>query len=206
MAYIGTHKISKKMPARWRNRLSTNARQIWNYEKSDTVRVLCYTNCQEAELLLNAKMIGERKSYDDKTGIISWEIQYEPGELRVVAFNDGQEAANDPIITNMMPAALKAEVLEDKDDSLIRQVLVRVVDSKGNHIPLADNEIRCRVSGGILLGMENASSDVSENYLDNKQRSKNGQMMIYLKKDSFYKPMVVRLSSSLLQSLIIDVE
>ena len=48
--YVGTHKIesAKKKP-------SANASAVWNYEPGDIIRVVAYTNCEEAELLLNGK-------------------------------------------------------------------------------------------------------------------------------------------------------
>ena len=49
------------------------------------IRVVAYTNCEEAELLLNGKQIGERKPYDDSTAIIYWDIPYTPGALELVA-------------------------------------------------------------------------------------------------------------------------
>ena len=71
--YVGTHKIesAKKKP-------SANASAVWNYEPGDIIRVVAYTNCEEAELLLNGKKVGERKPYDDSTAIIYWDIPYTP--------------------------------------------------------------------------------------------------------------------------------
>ena len=199
MVYIGTSQST-------RNRLSTNAPHVWNYDKNATVKVLCYTNCKEAELLLNGKIIGERKPYDEATGIIYWDVNYEPGELKVIAFNDGQEVATDNIITNTMPAKLSAEVLAATDKESVRQIIVKILDENGNDAVLADNEITCRVAGGTLLGMENASSDVSENYQDNRQRCINGRLLIYIKKNSADDPVSLCLSSPLMESLTVEIK
>ena len=178
MAYIGTYKYVENDNSRWGNRLSTDALPIWNYDTDTKVQVVCYTNCEEAELQLNGKTVGERKPYDAKTGIISWIVNYQPGELKVVATNNGKEVANDKIITNTMSEKISAEVIEASDNELLRQVKVRILDTNGNHSILADNEIICEVSGGKLLGMENASTNVAENYQDNKHRCINGQLLI----------------------------
>ena len=206
MAYVGTYQEFNSGRFRRRNWLSTDAPHVWNYDKNANVKVVCYTNCDAAELQLNGKVIGERKPYDKETGIIAWDVNYAPGELKVVAFKNGKEAATDNIITNTMPATLKAEVLEAKDDELVRQVAVTVLDENGNHVEQADNEITCRVNGGTLLGMENASRDVSENYQDNRQRCINGRMMIYVKKDAAGAPMSLKLSSPLMESVTVDVK
>lgn len=196
MAYIGTYPLL-------RDRLSIDAPQIWNYEKDATVRVVCYTSCQEAEVLLNGKAIGQRKPYDDENGMIYWDVNYAPGELVVLAYHDGVVTATDTIVTTTMPAALKAEVIKAEDGELLRQILVTVLDENGNHAVLADNEISCTVSGGTLLGLENASHDASENYLDNKQRCINGRLLVYIKKDSIDVPTTLKLCTPILEPLIL---
>ncbi len=198
MVYLGTYRRPR------RGRLSTDAPHVWNYEKEAAVRVVCYTNCQEAELRLNGEVIGQRKLYDDETGIIYWDVEYKPGELEVLAYNQGELATTDKIITNTMPAALKVEVVDNMDDELIRQIIVTVIDGNGNHAILADNEIACTVNGARLLGLENASVNASDNFLDNRQRCINGRLLIYVRKDDADKPASIKLSTPMLESLVVE--
>jgi len=185
--------------------LSTDAPQIWNYDDGTKVQVLCYTNCDEAELLLNAKVVGVRKPYDTETGIIAWDVDFQPGELKVVAFKNGKEAAANIIGTNTLAAQINAKVIEPTDNELLRQIKVEILDTNGNYSILADNEITCEVTGGKLLGMENASKNVAENYQDNKHRCINGRLRIYLKKDTDDTPVIVYLSSPLLKTVVLKI-
>ena len=146
------------------------------------------------------------KSYDEKTGIITWNVQYKPGKLKVIAFKSGQEAATDEIMTTSIPVKLKAEVVEATDDELVTQIIVKVVDENNHHVVLADNEITCVVTGGTLLGMENASVDVSENYLDNKHRCRNGRLLIYIKKNTKNNPATLTISSPLMDFLVVNLQ
>ncbi|MCB0275826.1 MAG: DUF4982 domain-containing protein, partial [Calditrichaeota bacterium] len=198
MAYLGTYLASATED------LSTDAPSVWNYDPEVPVKVVCYTNCEEAELQLNGKVVGKRKSYDRKTGIIQWEVPFQPGELRVVAYNKGAEAAGDRIVSNTMPAALQAEVLNPTGKGALKMVLVRVVDGSGNLVILADNEITATVSGGTLLGLENASTDVSENYLDNRHRCLNGQLLVYVKKGAGQAKSTVTLASPLMATITVE--
>ena len=152
------------------------------------------------------KAVGERKPYDPETGIIAWIVNYEPGELKVIAFNNGKEAAAYKITTNTMPAKIDAEVLKPIDNETLRQIRVQILDANGNHSILADNEITCEITGGTLLGMENASTNVAENYQDNKQRCINGRLFIYIKKDAADNPISLKLSSPLLDSVELKIE
>lgn len=206
MAYIGTYKYVENGNSRWGNRLSTDAMLVWNYDKNIKVQVVCYTNCDDAELQLNGKIVGERKPYDPETGIISWIVNFEPGELKVIAKRNGKEVATDKIITNTMPAKISAEVIEPKDNELVRQLKVKILDTNGNHSVLADNEITCEVIGGKLLGIENASTNVSENYLDNKHRCINGRLLVFVKKDSKDMPVRVKLSAPLIESVELKID
>jgi len=124
----------------------------------------------------------------------------------VVAYNDGKEAANCRIITNTMSAKIDTEILKSKDNELLRQVKVNILDANGNPSILADNEITCEISGGSLLGMENASSNAADNYQDNKQRCINGRLLIFMKKDSAETPVSLKLSSPLLESAELKIE
>jgi hypothetical protein len=205
MAYIGTYKHVENAGSRWGSRLSTDALPLWNYDKNTEVRVVCYTNCNEAELQLNGKVVGERTPYDSETGIIAWIVNYEPDELKVGAFKNGKEAATDKIISNTMPAKINAEVIEPTDNELLRQVRVKILDTNGNHSILADNEITCEVTGGTLLGMENASPNVAENYQDNKHRCINGRMLIFVKKDAEDIPVSVKLSAPLMEPVELEI-
>ena len=193
MVYVGTYKPHND----W---LSMDAPKVWNYEADEKVRVVSYTNCEEAELYLNGKIIGARKAYDDETGIIYWDVNYEQGELRVVAYNNNKEVVTDSIITNTYPVKLSAVVIEASDDD-VRQIVVKILDKDGNQVVMADNELTCSVEGGVLLGMENASNDVSLNYHDNKQRCINGQLLLFLKRKEVNKEMLVKITSPLLEGI-----
>lgn len=206
MAYIGTYKYVENSNSRWGKRLSTDAMPIWNYDNDTKVQVVCYTNCDEAELHLNGKIVGERKKYDSESGIISWIVNYEPGELKVLASRNGKEVASDKIITNTMPAKITTEVIKPTDNELLRQVKVKILDTNGNHSILADNEITCEVTGGKLLGIENASTNVAENYLDNKHRCINGRLLVFLKKDSENTPVTVKLSTPLMETVELKID
>jgi beta-galactosidase len=103
MAYIGTYpaRPSKKgsvnadvlsqLEAQEGNEsqhLSMDAWPIWNYDDNRLIRVVVYTNTAKARLLLNGMLVGEMKPYNAKTGIIYWDIPYQPGKLEVEGFDN----------------------------------------------------------------------------------------------------------------------
>lgn len=65
MIYAGTYPEPSNL-----HFLSIEALPAWNYKTGEKIRVVCYTNCKQAKLLLNGSVIGETKDYDIETGII----------------------------------------------------------------------------------------------------------------------------------------
>jgi beta-galactosidase len=58
----------------------------------------------------------------------------------------------------------------------------------------------------LYLGIENASTNVAENYQDNKQRCINGRLLIYVKKDAAENQVSLKLSSPLLETIELKIE
>ncbi len=180
VAYVGTYQIpALGASARM---LSTGAPHVWNYDNGTPIRVVCYTNCEAAELMLNGKRVGERKQYDPKTGIIYWDINYQPGTLSVVAYNGNEKAAEDSVKTTGVAVKMQAEVLDNVDGGAERIVVVTMLDEAGNRVMLADNEVSCVAEGGVVLGMENGSDDATVSYTDAKHRCKDGTMLVFVRK------------------------
>lgn len=175
-AYIGTY------PANPNDLYSIYAPQVWNYEPGQEIRVVCYTNCDEAELTLNGRTVGERQKYNDQTGVMGWTIPYEAGSLQVKTYKDGKEVAENTIESTGRPYALKAELLNDNRKPGIRMIMITVVDENGKTVVLADNDISFDLSGsGKIMATENARPDASDNYHDNHHRVYNGKLLVYVK-------------------------
>ncbi|WP_258102807.1 sugar-binding domain-containing protein [Marinoscillum sp. MHG1-6] len=175
--YVGTYRAPR------RNWVSMDAPHTWSYEEGELIRVVCYTNGEEAELQLNGEIVGKRKPYDDESGIIYWDIPFQPGELKACAYRDGEPISEDVIVTEGNPYQIVAttEKLEySKDEWAI--IEIEVQDENGNLCTRADNMIECRLKGAaIFMGMENASSNVTEDFNDNELRCKNGKLIAYVK-------------------------
>lgn len=181
VAYVGTSVV--RTGGRNSNRVSADAGKSWNYEEGQNIRVVCYTNGDEAELFLNGEEVGERKPMDESSRIISWDIPYLPGELKVVAYQDGEAVASDSVKTAGEPKTVKASLANDTLESEydVAIIPVTVVDADGVLARQAENEVVCTVSGpGKLLGLENATNDASETLRDNKAAVNSGSLTAYV--------------------------
>jgi hypothetical protein len=180
MIYIGTTKTpndnDKNM---WRN---LRAEPTWNWKENDTVRVNCFTNCDEAELFLNGQSLGKKSLSSFANRIIYWNVVYKPGALKVAGYKNGKAVANYSLKTAGDAYAIKAAIIKDTAGrSNIVQVPVSIVDKEGSVIYNAENKITVTINGSaMLLGLESGSLSSHEDYKGNSRKAMNGRMIAYL--------------------------
>jgi len=147
----------------------------WNWEgmEGQTVPVHVFTSYPEAELFVNGKSCGKR-TFTDESEItrfrLMWnDVQYEPGEIKVVACDaDGNPAAEKIIRTAGQPHHLvltpeRTSVRADGDDLVY--IRASVVDKDGNLCPKADNRITFAVDGcGELLTTDAGDQRETESF------------------------------------------
>lgn len=209
VTYIGTYPADagnrRPGPPRRDGRifLSTDALDSWNYALDQKIRVVCYTNAPQARLLLDGKQVGEMKPYDDKSGIIYWDIPFRPGTLKAEGCDkDGKVLSEYSITTSGLPYGLRAtaDKVELSRDKATAHITVTVVDEKGVMVKLADNNITCTVEGPArLLGLEGADNTDMGDYRDNKQRVYNGRLLAYIQTTGEPGEITVTFTSPLLK-------
>ncbi|HKI46283.1 MAG TPA: beta-galactosidase GalB [Balneolales bacterium] len=161
----------------WTNNPVLHIFPHWNWKKGQTVDVWAYTNCDEVELFLNGKSLGTRKMTGDKMHLM-WRVTYEPGTLKAVGRKDGNVILTREIHTAGKPARIILSADRDTIDADGRDlsfVTVKVVDSKGNMVPNADNLIRFHLSGdGFIAGVGNGNETDHEPFKANYRKAFNG--------------------------------
>lgn len=197
MAYLGTYPLKGGAGAtdmwsaleseegqRKNEAPSMDAWPIWNYQEGQQIRVVCYTNSAQARLELNGKLVGEEKKYDEKTGIIFWDIPYTSGKLEVVGLdNDKKEIVRHAIQSTQRPTAIHATILGEQDikSGAIIQIALQLVDANDEPVILSEDEVTCDLIGNArLLGMEAGNNADMGDYTDNKQRVYHGKMIAYV--------------------------
>jgi len=195
MIYIGTY-ISNR---RNRNQLSIDAWPLWDYTSGQTIKVVCYTNASKARIELNGEIVGEEKNYDEKTGIIAWDIPFSPGTLEAIGLDDkGNEVSRYRLLTSLPPYSLK--VITENDGFInkngVAQLMVQVTDENGLPVALSKNEITCTITGpGELLGLEAGDNSDMGDYTDNKQHTFHGKILAYVKASNVGTPITVKFTS-----------
>ncbi|NJB81785.1 beta-galactosidase GalB [Wenyingzhuangia aestuarii] len=174
----------------------------WKGQEGKNIPVIAYTNCDEVELFVNGKSFGKRVKGKDVTEIpseyhgfkkgmykskyrLSWNVPYQPGSLKVVAYKNGKQVASKEIKTAGQPAKIK--LIADRDQIKangvdLSYVTVRVEDKDGNLCPNANNTINFSVEGaGTLAAVGNGDQTSLASFQANHRKAFNGQCLAILK-------------------------
>lgn len=134
----------------------------WNWPDriGQNVPVYVYTNGDSAELFLNGKSLGRQtKTKEAGTsyyGVLSKyrlcfnDVNYEPGELKAVAYKDGKEIGQAVMRTAGEPAKIRltpdrTELKATGED--LCYILVEALDANDALCPLAENMVRFKIDG-----------------------------------------------------------
>ena len=127
----------------------------WKGREGEVTPVFVYTSYPKAELFINGKSQGVREKNDSTLQTryrLMWnETRYEPGELKVVAYDkDGNRAAEKIVKTAGKPHQLVVTSNTDKlaangDD--LAYLTVQVADKDGNIVPTDSRRVKFNVTG-----------------------------------------------------------
>ena len=195
--------------ARWNtSQHTTHLLPHWNWQgrEGQVTPVYCYTDGVEGELFVNGKSQGrvrkDRSSRLDRYRLRWNDVKYEPGEIRVVTYNEyGDKVGEDVKRTASEPAAIKlvAECPDnDRTDYLMRNgvlhtientlkadgndlafVTVSLTDKDGNECPLADDELTFEVTGtGTFRAACNGDATSLEPFTAPQMRLFSGKLVV----------------------------
>jgi hypothetical protein len=145
--------------------------------------VAYYNNADEVELFINGKSQGRRHKAEHQVHV-SWHCIYEPGTVRVVAYQKGKPVRQESIKTASTPEAIR--LVPDKkivrsDGTDLCFVTVEIVDKEGNLCPNADNLVQFRVNDkAFIAGVDNGNEISLERFKDNKRKAFYGKCLVVL--------------------------
>jgi len=176
----------------------------WPGKVGDQVPVYVYTNYPEAELFINGKSQG-RKRFDPDVLLdryrLRWEdVVYQPGELKVVAYDIRGEVA-DSVTTETAGPPFRLVLTADRDtltadgEDLI-YVTVEVQDRQGNLCPQADHLVRFSVEGsGFLRAVDNGNPASTEPFQAEFRKAFNGKCVAIIQSNGKIGKIFIRAES-----------
>lgn len=141
----------------WQNELPS-----WNRKGNEgkELQVRVFSKYPVVRLMLNGKMIGEQKGGDATKYITTFNVPYEPGELKAIGVVDGIEQVQTSLVTTGKPASIRLFV--DRDTIAANRndlsfVKIEVLDKNGRVVPDAHVRLKMQVEGmAEIAGCGNA--------------------------------------------------
>ena len=166
----------------------------WHGMEGKRIPVFVYTNGDCAELFLNGKSLGIKcKVPDSKISVerfrLMWiDVTYEPGELKAVAYKEGEpigenvlKTAGEPFLLRLTPD--RSTISADGYD--LSYISIEALDKDGIPCPLSDNLIDLKVTGpGTIAGVGNGNPQSYESFQANKIHLFYGKAMLIIRSES----------------------
>ena len=157
----------------------------WHGYEGRPLTVSVYSSFEEAELFLNGKSLGRKKTDRSTEFKAAWEVPYAAGELRAVGYNGGRAAGTATLST----ATAVSQVALSPDRSRIKAdgedlsyVTIELKDAAGVRHPKADNLLHFGIDGpGVIAGVANANPMSVESYSRPERKAWRGRALVVIR-------------------------
>jgi beta-galactosidase len=188
----------------WTKKPMVHVLPHWNWQgkEGQNIPVMGYSNGDEVELFLNSKSLGRKKRGAELVELpvtanvspdrkfmskyrLLWQVPYEAGTLRAVAYQNGQQVASDEVRTAGPAARIKLvpdrEIIKADGDDL-SFITVRIEDKDGNLAPMAENLVHFTVSGpSVIAAVDNGNAATVEPFHADQRRAFNGLALLIVR-------------------------
>jgi beta-galactosidase len=174
--------------ARWRPELPmAHILPHWNWPEriGQVTPVYVYTSGDAAELFLNGKSLG-RKTRGAREYRLRWnDVVYQPGELKVVAYQNGKRWATDTMKTAGPAARIdlsadRTRIQADGED--LSFITVTITDKAGLLVPRSRNRVRFRLEGpGEIVATDNGDPISHEPFQQHHRAAFNGMCLVVVR-------------------------
>lgn len=166
----------------------------WPGREGKVTPVFCYTDAPEAELFVNGKSQGRIKKQNatmaDKPEVrakryrLMWnDVKYEPGELKVVAYDDKGSKVGE---TSIRTAGKAKEINLESDKTTLcadgedlAYITVSLKDNNGTELPTTSDDIEVCVTGAASFrGICNGDATSLEVFTEPKMKLFNGKLVV----------------------------
>ncbi len=190
--------------SQWTTKPMVHILPHWNWpgREGQAIPVMAYTNAEQVELFLNGKSLGKKTRGSDPFEIpvggnvsssgkfttkyrLLWQVPYQPGELKAVAYSNGKQVATDEVHTAGAPAKIvlvpdRSLLKADGDD--LSFITVRIEDKDGNLCPSADNLVHFQVTGaGDITAVDNGNAATTEPFHANYRKAFSGLALLIVR-------------------------
>jgi beta-galactosidase len=159
----------------------------WNWPErvGEITPVHVFTSGDEAELFLNGRSLGRKQKAQYEYRLRWDDVQYEPGELKVIAYKNSKKWAEDLVVTTGEPIRLDADTDRKiiKSDGLdLAFITVQVTDKEKRIVPRTDNMIQYSIEGpGEIVVTDNGDPTSMVPFQSHERKAFNGMALVIVR-------------------------
>ena len=160
----------------------------WPERVGQVTPVHAFTSGDEAELFLNGRSLGRKKKGAFEYRLRWDDVVYEPGELKLVAYRQGQPWATDVQrtagpATRLLLSVDRSAIRDDGQD--LAFVTVQVADAQGTPVPRADTRLHFSVEGpGEIVATDNGDATDLEAFPSSSRKAFSGKALAIVRRQS----------------------
>lgn len=165
----------------------SDSSQSWTWPgyEGKPVRVEVYSDADEIELQVNGVSVGKKPVGEETAYMAVFDITYDPGEMKAVAYRDGRPTAEDSIRTASEITKLQVECdregSEADGESLV-YLNISATDAAGRLNMFNQKKVAIKVEGdAMLLGFGSADPHTAENFYDPVRTTFYGKLQAVLR-------------------------
>jgi len=159
----------------------------WNWPgyENKPIGLEIYCGYEQVELFMNGKSIGKKETNRSNKWIATFEVPYQPGEIKAIAYT-GTKAVE----TSVLKTALKAEAIKltadrntiKPDGNDLCYITVELIDSEGIRNPKAENLIRFEIEGaGSIAAVGSSNPKSTESFQLPRRKAYQGRCLVIVK-------------------------
>lgn len=172
--------------------------ESWNWpgHEGKDIEVEVYSHYPSVRLYLDDSLIGEKKTKEMKA---VFKLPYHEGTLMAEGINDDIVMETKTLKTAGKVAGIR--LMPDRtnlkaDDSDLSYIVIEIIDSEGNVVPVADNRLTVEVSGNATLqALGNADIKDNDPYFDGNHRAWKGRALAVVRSNGRKGSSTVKVSS-----------
>ena len=153
----------------------------WKGREGQLTPVMVYTSAASAELFVNGVSHGKKVSQDGIYRLIWEEVEYEPGSIKTIVYDEGGSTVAEKVINT---AGKPAKIVLSPDRTMLGPagdlsfVSVTITDEDGNICPGAQNLVSFTIEGqGRIVAVGNGNPISHESYQAEKRKAFNGKCL-----------------------------
>jgi len=157
----------------------------WPGEEGKPLQVEVYSRYPRVRLILNDRVVGEKSTTESEEFRATFSVPYEPGNLQVVALEDGKIVDESGLATASKPAQIdlradRQEIVADGQD--LAFVTVEVHDKQGRLQPHPALPIHYSLKGpGEIIGIGSAEMTSLQSYQANPRDTFHGRSLVIIR-------------------------